>query len=69
MHQHMVLKAGPFLRIAVVLVCIACVVAFNAGVFTPLDAPAPDGSSVASFGYRPANDLTSRTRNRRPPQR
>ena len=42
-------KAGPFLTIAVVLACIACVVAFKSGVFTPLDAPAPDGSSVASF--------------------
>ena len=42
-------KAGPFLTIAVVLVCAACVVAFEAGVFTLLDAPAHDGSSVASF--------------------
>ena len=46
-------KAGPFLTIAVVLVCVACVVAFKAGVFTSLDAPAPDGSSVASFAVPP----------------
>ena len=62
-------KAGPFLTIAVVLVCVACVVAFKAGVFTSSDAPAPDGSSVASFAVRPANDLVaSRTYNRRRPQ-
>ena len=46
-------KAGPFLTIAVVLVCAACVVAFEAGVFTLLDAPAHDGSSVASFAVPP----------------
>jgi hypothetical protein len=46
-------KAGPFLRIAVVLVCVACVVAFKAGAFTSLDAPAPDGGSVASFAVPP----------------
>ena len=38
---------------AVVLACIVCVVAFKSGVFTPLDAPAPDGSSVASFAVPP----------------
>ena len=46
-------KAGPFLTIAVALACIACVVAFELGVFRPLDAPAPDGSSVASFAVPP----------------
>ena len=46
-------KADPFLAIAVVLVCAACVVAFEAGVFTLLDAPAHDGSSVASFAVPP----------------
>ena len=46
-------KVGPFLTITVVLACIACVVAFELGVFRPLDAPAPDGSSVASFAVPP----------------
>ena len=54
-------KADPFLTIAVMLVCAACVVAFEAGVFTLLDAPAHDGSSVASFAIPPANDLAFRT--------
>ena len=43
-------NAGPFLTIAVVLVCLACVVVFKAGVVIP---PAPNGSSVASFAIPP----------------
>ena len=46
-------KAGPFLTIAVVLVCVACVVAFGSRVFTLLDVPTRDGASVASFAVPP----------------
>ena len=44
-------KAGRFLMIGLVLVSVACMIAFQAGVFTP--APMPDGSSVASFAVPP----------------
>ena len=47
------------------LVSVACVIAFQAGVFTP--APKPDGSGVASFAvHRPANCPVSRSRSRHP---
>jgi hypothetical protein len=46
-------KAGRILGIAVVLVCVACVLAFEAGFFTTLDAPKSAGSSVASFAVSP----------------
>lgn len=46
-------KAGRYLSIAAVLVCVACAVALGAGVFTTFDAPRPDGSSVASFAVSP----------------
>lgn len=39
---------GRFLRIAVVLVCVASVVAFEAGVFTTSHAPRPDNSVAAA---------------------
>jgi hypothetical protein len=42
-------KAAPLLRIAIVLVCVACVVAFTQGVFKTSDTPTPDGNSVASL--------------------
>jgi hypothetical protein len=44
-------KAGRFLMIGLILVSLACVIAFQAGVFTP--APMPDGSGVASFAAPP----------------
>jgi hypothetical protein len=43
-------KAGRFVSLAVILACVACVLALEAGVFTTSDAPRPDGSGVASFG-------------------
>jgi hypothetical protein len=46
-------KAGRFLWIGLVLVSVACAVAFQAGVFTTLDVPKPNGSSVASFAVSP----------------
>jgi hypothetical protein len=46
-------KAGPLLRIAIVLVCVACVVAFTQGVFTTSDTPTPDRNSVASLAVSP----------------
>jgi hypothetical protein len=46
-------KAGRLLSIAVILVGVACALAFEAGVFATLHAPKPDGSSVASFGVSP----------------
>jgi hypothetical protein len=44
-------KAGRFLIIGIILMNIACVIAFEAGVFTP--APKPDGSGVASVAVLP----------------
>jgi hypothetical protein len=44
-------KAGRLLMIGLILVSAACVIAFEAGVFTP--APKPDGSGVASFAVPP----------------
>jgi hypothetical protein len=46
-------KAGRLVRIWVVLACVACVAAFEAGVFTTVNAPKPDGGSVASFAAPP----------------
>jgi len=47
-------KAGRFVSLAmVVLACVACMLAFEAGVFTTSDAPKPDWSGVASFGAPP----------------
>ncbi len=44
-------KAGRFLMIGLILMSLACVIAFQAGVFKP--APMPDGSGVASFALPP----------------
>jgi len=44
-------KAGRFLMIGLILVSFASVIAFQAGVFTPV--PMSDGSGVASFGGVP----------------
>jgi hypothetical protein len=44
-------RAGSFLIIGLILVSLACVVAFEAGVFTPV--PKPDGSDVASVAVLP----------------
>lgn len=41
-------KSHHLLKIAVVLVCIACVLAFEAGFFPIFEAPEPNFSSVAS---------------------
>jgi hypothetical protein len=46
-------KAGRPFWIGLVLVSVACAAAFQAGVFTTLDAPKPDGSSVASSAVSP----------------
>src|SRR5271165_5988251 len=46
-------KTGRFVSLAVLLACVACVLAFEAGVFTTSDVPKPDGSGVASFGPSP----------------
>jgi hypothetical protein len=46
-------RTGGFFRIAVVVVCVACVVAFEAGVFTTSDAPTPDSSTLTSFVASP----------------
>lgn len=46
-------KAGRFIWIGLVLVSVACAVAFQAGVFTTMDASKPDGSSVAGFAVSP----------------
>jgi hypothetical protein len=40
-------KSHHLLKIAVVLVCIACVLAFEAGLFPTFEAPEPNFSSVA----------------------
>lgn len=45
-------KLRRFASIAVVIVCIACVLAFEAGVRTTSDAPQPDWGNAASFGVR-----------------
>ena len=46
-------KIGRFACIAVVLMCVACVLAFEAGVFRVSDAARPDGGNVASFSVSP----------------
>jgi hypothetical protein len=46
-------RVGRFFRIGLVLVLIACAVAFQADVFTTSNAPKPDGSSVASVAVSP----------------
>lgn len=45
-------RSSGFLRIGLVLVSIACAVAFGAGIFSP--APKLNGSDVASFTAEPA---------------
>jgi hypothetical protein len=47
-------KGGRMLGIAVILVAAACMLAFEAGLFTALDQPIPDGSSLAGFTAAPA---------------
>jgi hypothetical protein len=44
-------RAGRFLMIGLILLSVACVIASQAGVFTP--APMPDGSSVVSLAAVP----------------
>jgi hypothetical protein len=44
---------GRIVRIGLVLVSIACAVAFQAGVFATLDGPKPDGNSVARSAVSP----------------
>jgi hypothetical protein len=46
-------KAGRLLRIGLVLVCVACAAAYEAGVFTNTDTSKPDGSGIANFTARP----------------
>ena len=41
-------KAGRLLSIAIVLVSVACMLAFEAGLFTTSDPPNPDGSVIAA---------------------
>ena len=42
-------RTRGFFRVAVIIVCVACVIAFEANIFTISGTPTPDGSSVASF--------------------
>jgi hypothetical protein len=46
-------RAGRFFRIGLVLVCVAGAAAFEAGLFTPTHAPAPNGGDVPSFVAAP----------------
>lgn len=46
-------KAGRVPRIGLVLVSVALAVAHQTGVFTTLDAPMPDGNSVAILAVSP----------------
>jgi hypothetical protein len=46
-------NAGRFVRIGLVLLCIACTAALATGVFTRMDPPKLDGSDVASFAMPP----------------
>ena len=52
-------KAGCTVGFAVVLVCLACVLAFQAGLFATSGAPKLDGSSVAGFAGIAAAPLTA----------
>jgi hypothetical protein len=46
-------RAGRFFGFTVVLVCFACVLAYQTGLFTASDVPNPDASGVASFAVSP----------------
>jgi hypothetical protein len=46
-------KAARVFWIGLVLVCIACAAAYEAGVFTTMDTSKPDGSGIAIFGASP----------------
>ena len=46
-------KAGRVLRIGLVLLSVALVVAYQTGVFSTLGAPVPEGNGVASFAVSP----------------
>lgn len=48
-------KSVRLLSIAAVLVCVACMLAFQAGLFTRSGPPNPDGSNVASFTVAPGS--------------
>ena len=48
-------QAGRLLSIAVVLVCVTCMLAFEAGLFTTSNPPNPDGSAVAAFTAVPGS--------------
>jgi hypothetical protein len=48
-------KAGRLLSIAVILVSVACMLAFEAGLFTTLEPPNPDGSNLANFTASPGS--------------
>lgn len=47
-------KTGRLLSIAFALVCVACMLAFQAGLFTTSAPPNPDGSNLAGFTATPA---------------
>jgi hypothetical protein len=46
-------KAGRFLRIAIVLLCVACAAAYGGGLFTTMVTSKPDISGIASFAVSP----------------
>lgn len=48
-------KTGRLLSIAVILACAACILASEAGFFTTLDQPKPDGRTLASFTAAPGS--------------
>ena len=48
-------KAGRFIIMAVLLVGVACMLAFQAGLFTTSDPPNPGGSDIASFAASPGS--------------
>jgi hypothetical protein len=48
-------KAARLLSIAVVVAGVACMLAFQAGLFTTLAPPNPDGSTLASFTAAPGS--------------
>lgn len=48
-------KAGRLVGIALLLVCVACMLAFQAGFFTASEPPNPGGSNLASFGASPGS--------------
>jgi len=47
-------RVGRFLGFTVVLVCFACVLAYQSGLFTASNVPVPDASGVTSFAVSPS---------------